>query len=127
MRQVYAPECREGRHRIRALPGAVVPMADIDPAVMAARSRQCGPYCRRPQEADLVCLWEFVPRKQLWFMHRITQDEANRPEIQEDYTNQTYPDGTVERTWFPRVMDRTFEHKGRFYRRHAKITVEGSR
>lgn len=127
MRQVYAPECREGRHRIRELPGAVVPMARIDPAVMAAQSRQCGPYCRQPTQADLVCLLEFGPRKQLWFMRRINRDEANQAEIQDDCTQQTYGDGTVERTWFPRVMGRTFEHRGRFYRTFAKITTEGSR
>ncbi len=127
MKEIYAPECLEGRHRIRELPGAVVPMADVDTKVMAARSKHCTPYCRRPEEADLVCLFECGPRKQLWSMRRITQDEAKRAEVEEDFIQQTYGDGTVERVWFPRVMDRTFEHRGRFYRTFAKITIAGHR
>jgi hypothetical protein len=127
MTQVYAPECREGRHRIRELPGAVVALADVHPVVMAARAQQCTPYCRRPDQADLVCLFGHGPRRQLWFLHCIDRLEANRPEIQQDCTDQTHASGAVERTWFPRVMDRTFEHRGRFYRTFAKITVAGSR
>jgi hypothetical protein len=127
MRQIYAPECREGRHRIRQLPGAVVSMADVDPVAIATRAKHGTPYCRRPNQADLVCLFEHGPRRQLWFMYRIDRHQANRPEIQQDCTDQTHASGAVERIWFPRVMDRTFEHRGRFYRSFAKITTEGSR
>jgi hypothetical protein len=115
---IYCPDARAGQHTIRPIPGEILTTCTVSPYRIPT------PYDHRPDLAVQVVTGHSV---QVWFFVEVSHDTAQTPETGEEHEDHTHGDGTSSRFWFPRVLERTFSHRGKYFHRVAMRTVAGYR